>query len=232
MIDFLLEYGFVMVTATLCVIAVLVNGMVSHTYTRLLRAATDMGCSEHRLMKNLRTKFEACYKLKIGVPDVPVFVEKYIRHYTVMGIKIASWEAFCKTLMLSSMMLSLSGTICSMLWGFSVRVTYMNLLCGVVGNGVILFFDCCYHIADRRELLRIDIIDFLENLYKPRLENETFHEEMLSDYRQEYFHDDPARENKVVNFSPRETSHRSPVSIEFTKEEEDIIREVIREYMG
>lgn len=75
--------------------------------------------------------------------------------------------------------------------------------------------------------------DYLENICKPRLENETFHPVDMEKYRQEYFEDgDTEKQQKVVNFSLRE---KDPVTVEdltFTPEEESVIREVIQEYLG
>lgn len=229
--DFLNYFGMVDVVLGLCLVGGILKAMVSHTYSRLVRAAKDMGHSEHRLMKNLCNKFETCYKLKIGVPDVPVFVEKYLCHYTIMGVSMRSWEMFSHFLMLLSMILSFSGSVCAMAWDLNPNTVYGTLFAGVVGNGILLLFDCLFHISDKRNMLRIDMIDFLENIYKPRLENETFHVKMMEEYQKEYFSEDPSRQGKVVSFVSREPEVREPVPVEFTKEEEKIIRDVLREYM-
>ena len=49
---------------------------VSRMYRRLIRAAGQMGKSEHPLMKMLLKKFETCYQLKMGVENVEIFVDK------------------------------------------------------------------------------------------------------------------------------------------------------------
>ena len=233
MTEFLNEFGMVDVTMGLCLLGALVKGMLSHTYTRLVRASKDMGRSQHKLMKNLCNKFSTCYQLKIGVPDVPVFVEKYLRHYTLLGVRLRVWEAFGQFLMLAAMILSFSGAVCSMAWNLNSDTVYATLFAGVVGNGILLLFDCLFHLSEKKELLRVDIVDYLENVYKPRLENETFHPEMVEEYQQEYFEPEaePDRQGKVVSLMPRESEVREPVPVEFTKEEEKIIRDVLREYM-
>lgn len=232
MTELLNHYGIVYGVVLLCLLEIIAKGMLSHTYKRLMNAAKDMGHSEHRLMKSLRVKFETCYKLKIGVSNVDIFVEKYLRHYRVMGLHLKTWEAFCNQCMLLAMIGSLGGGIWAMIQGLNQRVIFLSLFAGILGNGIILLFDGLYGVQNKRELLRIDMMDFLENIYKPRLENETFHSQMMEEYQQEYFDKDADKIAKVVNLVPREEEQDPELSIDFTKEEEEVIRDVIREYMG
>lgn len=118
-----------------------------------------------------------------------------------------------------------------MIKGLEQGVIFSSLFAGILGNGVILLFDGIYGVHNKRELLRVDMMDFLENIYKPRLENETFHSQMMEEYQHEYFDDDIEKAAKVVNLVPKEEL-KPEVPIEFTKEEEEVIRDVIREYMG
>lgn len=205
--------------------------VICGTYRRLLRAAAAMGQSDHRLIKTIRNRFDTCYQLKIGVPNVEIFVEKYLHHYRVLGLHLQTWESFGSLCMLLVMLVSLSGGILSMFLGMDALVVFSGLGCGIVGDGILLLSDCLLGIENKHELLRIDMMDFLENVCKPRLENETFHPQMLTEYRQQYF-DAPKRENKAVS-RDREQEHGGEVlSALITKEEEEVLLDVIREYMG
>lgn len=231
MLWFLEHYGIAYAVAALCLLEIIIKGMVHRTYCRLEKAAGNIGKSKHRLMKSLRVKFDTCYQLKIGVPNVEIFVEKYLRHYRVFGLHLLTWENVCNLCMLLTMLISLGGGIFTLYLGMTPEVVFISLGCGIAGNGVILLFDCLYGVNNKRELLRVDILDFLENIYKPRLENETFHSQMLEEYQQEYF-EETGRDSKVVSLNGREEGKFPEYPIEFTKEEEEVIRDVIREYMG
>lgn len=232
MVEFIRQYGAVYVTAVLCVLEILMKGMLSHTYKRLIHAASDMGRSDHKLMKTLRMKFDTCYKLKIGVTDVDVFIEKYLQHYRALGLRLRTWESVSNLCMLLSMICGLGGAVCAMGFGLDRWLVFVSLFAGVFGNGLILVFDCLYEIPNKRNLLRVDMLDFLENVYKPRLENETFHAQMVEQYQKEYFQDDPERTDKVVNLPARDPLKQKEPVLEFTEEEEEVILDVIREYMG
>jgi hypothetical protein len=235
MILFLEHYGVVYTVAALCLLEILVKGILHGMYRRLIKAAQNMGQTNHKLMKMIRNKFAANYELRLGIENVDVFVDKYMRNYRMLGLHLSTWDAFCNLCMMLSMLTGLGGGILTMYLGMEQTVVLAGLSSGIIGNGIILLFDCLYGISNMRALLRADMMDYLENTYKPRLENETFRPGMMEEYRQEYF-EEPIekmdRQGKVVHLKGRETNRMPDYKVEFTKEEEEVIREVIREYMG
>ena len=161
--------------AAVCLVSMLVKCLIRHKYRAMLREVQDMGHSKHKLVKSMVMKFDACYKLKMGVPNVSLFVKKYLWHYRM------------------------------------------------IANTSNLF-----------DMLQVDITDYLENICKPRLENELFHAEHLSEYQREYFDKTPEQKVVDLDFSKKKTEPKKLTSedLTFTKEEESVIREVIQEYLG
>lgn len=222
----------IMGVAGVCMLYFLVKMMLRHTYRKLIRAARDMGHSRHRLMKTLRMKFNTCYQLRIGVPNVSLFVKKYLGHYRVLGIYLKTWENFTSFCVVFVMVGSMGSAIWAMMYDLPSSTVFSQLLTGVLGTGTLLLFDYLWNTANQWELLHIDITDYLENVCKPRLENEIFHPVDVEKYRKEYFDEEQDALNKVVNLVPKEKDSVTMKEIEFTPEEEDVIREVIQEYLG
>lgn len=225
--ELLIESKLVWSIIGVCLIDVIVKFMLRHTYHRLLRAAEDMGRSKHRLMKTLRMKFDACYQLNIGVPNVSLFVEKYLRHYRVLGIPMKSWENITNI----CIVLVMSASVGSGLWAMMQQAdesVFFSLLVGVVGTGFLLLVDVIGNAESRFELLRVDITDYLENICKPRLENDTFHPVEVKENREECFEES----DNVVKLNAKKAEEQIASSIQFTEEEEEVIREVIQEYLG
>lgn len=232
MTELISRQGIAVGAAGICFLYFLIKMMLRFTYKKLIRAAGDMGRSKNRLMKMLCMKFNACYKLKIGVPNVPLFVEKYLRHYRVLGIYLKSWENVTNICIVFVMVSSMGGGIWAMMYDLPGYTVFIQLLAGVVGTGTLMLFDCLWDTADQWDLLVVDITDYLENICKPRLENEVFHPVDVEKYRREYFDGEQETPHKVVSFAPKEKDLVTAEDIEFTKEEEKVIREVIQEYMG
>lgn len=217
---------------SICLFYLFAKLILRHTYTKLIKEARDMGHSKHKLMKTLRMKFDTCYQLRIGVPNVTLFVEKYLRHYHVLGIHLKSWENFTSLCVVLVMVGSMGGGIWAMMQNLPSDLVFFQLLAGVLGTGILLLFDYLWNTANQWELLLVDISDYLENVCKPRLENETFHPVDVEQYQNEYFDDEREALHKVVSFAPKNKDLVTAKDIEFTKEEEEVIREVIQEYMG
>ena len=72
--------------AAVCLVSMLVKCLIRYKYRAMLREVQDMGHSKHKLVKSMVMKFDACYKLKMGVPNVSLFVKKYLWHYRMMGL--------------------------------------------------------------------------------------------------------------------------------------------------
>ncbi len=231
MTEFLNTYGTAYVVTLLCLLQILTKWMTGHTYKRLLRAAKDMGHTKHPFMKSLCMKFETCYKLKIGVPNVGTYVEKYLCQYRVLGLRLHTWDTFCNQCMLLAMTGSLCAGMGAIVLNLSRGVIFVNLFAGVLGSGLVLLCDNLFGIQNKRNLLRLEMMDYLENIFKPRLENETFHSQMLDEYQRQYFEDEKSEKEKVVSLPERELAHKKIQGVEVTKEEEEVILDVLREYM-
>lgn len=116
----------------------------------------------------------------------------------------------------------------------SAAIVFSQLLAGVFAAGVLLLTEYIANTSNLFDMLQVDITDYLENICKPRLENELFHAEHLSEYQREYFDKTPEQKVVDLDFSKKKTEPNKLTSedLTFTKEEESVIREVIQEYLG
>ena len=206
--------------AAVCLVSMLVKCLIRHKYRAMLREVQDMGHSK--------------YKLKMGVPNVSLFVKKYLWHYRMMGLYMKTWEninGFCLVIVMAG---SMASGIFAMMQGMSAAIVFSQLLAGVFATGVLLLIEYIANTSNLFDMLQVDITDYLENICKPRLENELFHAEHLSEYQREYFDETPEQKVVDLDFSKKKTEPNKLTSedLTFTKEEESVIREVIQEYLG
>ncbi len=219
------------------VVCLLVKLCVSSMYGKLIRAAEKMGKSNHPLMKLLINKFETCYKLKMGVENVEIFVDKYLNCYKVMGIRLSGWEVWGDVLFGVTLLVSMLANLYITIVGYGKEVMMQYILVGIVICGVILLEDIILNLRYKKRILAVEIQDYLENIYKPRLENQTFHQEDMKKYQREYFVDaseggmDSRKKREIQEAEKQSASTELPFDIRFTKEEEAVIAEVLKEYM-
>ena len=111
---------------------------------------------------------------------------------------------------------------------YSRQVVLGYLFIGMAVCGFIILEDILLNSRFKREILMTEIRDYLENIYKPRLENQIFKSEEMEEYHREYFDEERAQLEELL---AQKQAEEPPVKIQFTKEEEAIIEEVLKEYI-
>lgn len=206
----------------------IVKWMVNGIYRKLIRSAEQISKSEHPLMKMLLKKFETCYELKMGVENVEVFVDKYLNSYKKAGIHLYTWEVLGDVMFGVTLLTSLLANLYISIMSDNRQTVLAFLLVGMAVCGLIILEDILLNLRFKRRVLMTEIRDYLENIYKPRLENQAFKSEEMEEYHREYFEEERAQLDELLSMKQAE---EPPVKIQFTKEEEEIIEEVLKEYI-
>lgn len=219
-----LEQKYVLyVLAVFFVLSLVVKILTARCYKKMMRSAKDMGHTEHKLMKVILMKFETNYKLHLGVNDVDVFVDKYILSYKCMGVHLFTWENIGNQFFILTLIGSILGGVVSLYLKLEQWIFFTTVIGGFALCGILLFMDGLINMSMKKKLLRVHMKDYLENVYRPRLENEEFHPEEREKYQNEYFD---------VKATPGKNSGaKQELEIEFSIEEEKVIADVLEEYI-
>ncbi len=179
--------AFIYIMLGICLVGMGIKCLVYSTYKRLIRASDDMGNSQNKLMKVLCLKFEAYYKLKIGVKNVDALVDKYVYKYRVGKVLLSTWENLGGQALISCLLI---GTVAGVL-GVAAECGQAEVLStvfiGALTSAVLIAVENLMNLNNKRTLLRTYMKDYLENYLKARLENEHLHPEAMEKYRNEYF---------------------------------------------
>lgn len=215
------------IIAVFLFLAILNRMIVAGGYRRLLRQAEDMANSSHPLMKILKRKFDTCYELRLGVNNVDTFVDKYVYKHKILGIYLYTWENLCGQSFVLIMLISISFGTLAVGYDCGKTAILSTLLTGIGACIVLFLLDSICNFSVKRDVLKVHIIDYLENICKPRLEKEIFYPEQQKKYQEEYF-------EEQIKASEEETSKKNKTNelkFEFTKEEQSIIEDVIKQYL-
>lgn len=178
---------FIYTMAGMCTIGVLIKFAIAIIYKCLIKASENMGSTKNKLMKMLKLKFEACYKLNIGVNNVDVFVDKYVYKYKFCGVLLYTWENFGGQILILCM---LTGTVSAGLGLYNEcgrREILSTFFMGILTSALLIMFESFINLPAKRNVLKANISDYLDNFLKVRLEKEYFNPELLEEYRNEYF---------------------------------------------
>lgn len=170
--EFYEQYMHIYGLAILCGVGIFLKVMVSLLYSMLIRASDKMGASKNKLMKLIRLKFETCYKLRIGVHNVETFVDKYIYKYRFLGILLSTWENFSGQILILCMFCGTVGVIAALIYNAGRFAVWSTLFSAVMASIFLVTMDSILNLEGKKKHLRINIVDYLDNYLKIRLQQE------------------------------------------------------------
>ncbi len=59
------------------VLSIFLRALLGFLYQHMIKEADNMATTENKLLKQCKLKFANCYELSGGVPNIPVFVDKF-----------------------------------------------------------------------------------------------------------------------------------------------------------
>lgn len=86
--------------------------IISHiTVRKMVRAASEIQKSNHRLMRLVKAKFEHASMVSDKVQNVEAFVQKYLYEYKVLGARLETWRALQKKMIWFILAVGLFGVL-------------------------------------------------------------------------------------------------------------------------
>lgn len=157
------------------------------TVRRMVKAASEIHKSNHRLMRLIKAKFEHASMVSDKVQNVEAFVEKYIYEYKVFGARLCFWRSLPKKGILLIVLLGVVGVFTSFqMEGISVlTLQYLQWTC--VWS---LFLALLYFLTEeniRLEAMKNYVVEYLENVCVHRYAkaNQTVAEEPVEEEPEE-----------------------------------------------
>lgn len=166
-------------------IGIMMEVILGIKYGKILRKTWKIGMDKHELTENIKKKYELCYRMGMNVNNVDKFVDKYVYRQKFMGITLCTWEGLC-------------GQLCSIAGGVAVLAALLAILgeCGqevifryIIQGGICLTLLITFwktgNISAKKEVIHLNLCDYLENIYQVRLEKEKENPEWSRQYRKE-----------------------------------------------
>lgn len=176
---------FIYIMIGLCGLGLLIKITLQLVYGRLAKASFNMGVSKNLLTRNMKKKFETCYKLKIGVNNVDIFVDKYLFSHKFCGILLSTWENICGQLLLLCVLIGSISTILGIINECGRNAILNTFAAGILSSGLLIFFEGLLNIGGKKEIIRLNMKDYLENFLKVRLEQGELQPELIEQYKKD-----------------------------------------------
>ncbi|MBB2181333.1 hypothetical protein H0486_00290 [Lachnospiraceae bacterium MD1] len=172
--------------AGLCGLGILIRFIVNLVYKHLVKQSNNPGETKNKMIKHMKLKFETCFKLKIGVNNVDTFVDKGILQYRFCGILLSTWDNFGGQVLFLTLLLVPISTVFGVIYKCGQENVLLSGAAGIVASAILIFVDKSINLSAKKKMIRLNLLDFLENFCKVRLEQEAYQPELIEQYRREY----------------------------------------------
>ncbi len=199
----------------LFIFAIIIQIRMSRYYALLIMETENMATTDIALLCQCKRKFTNSYRMHNGIMNVSVFVEKYLNKIRMGKFRISTWKHLSGQLILLSVLAAGMGACLGIIQGSTFGEIIPFYIVSMFGLYFYFAISGALDITEKREILKTNLIDYLENHMGNKLEDL---EESIK--KLEYEQDEP-----VMSF--REEKRDSLVKRKETAELEELLREFL-----
>lgn len=181
------NYSLLMIMLGAGIITLLLQSIAGHVMNNLLEECSKIAGTKNPWIRNLIKKFQVCYELHIPAKDVGGFVDRYLLEYRAYQIRLSTWE---NVGLYGAWFVGMYFGVCT-IYGIyiqtSLQVYGMYCIYTVIILALIFGGELLMQVHAHKKMIRIYLLDYLENSLQPRLENQYLYPEEQAKYQQAYF---------------------------------------------
>lgn len=139
-------------------------------YQNMIRETDNMTVTENKILKTCKSKFATCYQINHGVANISVFVDKFLNrikvgHFTMRGLSHLSGQAVLIGSLVAGM-----GVYKGIVQGVQMLDLLPFYIVSFMGLYIYFTVSSLVNVKEKKEILKINIIDYLENTMINKLE--------------------------------------------------------------
>lgn len=139
-------------------------------YLHLIHETDNMASTRSRQLKQCKLKFANCYQLNNGIANVPVFVDKFISRMSLGPVSPHMLEHLSGQLMLLSVVCSGVGVCRRIIAGSTLGQILPFYIVSMMGLYLFFSISAIVDLKGKRRVLKINLVDYLENHLSGRMD--------------------------------------------------------------
>ena len=160
----------ILILLSLSIICQVSMGVLCH---KLIWESENMSSTANKSLQQLKLKFSSCCQLHEGMSNISVFVDKYMNQLKVGGFSLSVLKHLSGQLVLLSILISGVGACRGIIMGESVLYVVPYYIISFLGLYCYFAISSIVDISGKTQILRTNLIDYLENHLVNRLEQTT-----------------------------------------------------------
>lgn len=161
------------------VLSIFLRILLGLLYQNMIKEADNMASTENKLLKQCKLKFANCYQLNNGVANIPVFVDKFLNRLALGPLSFETMYHLSGQTMLLSVVSSGVGICRSILNGKMLGEILPFYIVSFVGLYLYFSVSTVVDIKGKRRVLKVNLVDYLENHLSSRIDVTESDMEML-----------------------------------------------------
>lgn len=157
----------ILVLLSLSIICQISMGVLCH---KLIWETENMSSTANKSLQQLKLKFSSCCKLHDGMPNISIFVDKYINQLKIYGISLSTLRHLSGQLVLLSVPIAGIAACIGIVTGESIIYIVPYYVISFLGLYCYFAISSLVDITSKTKILRTNLIDYLENHLVNRLE--------------------------------------------------------------
>lgn len=213
-------------TVVLLLVGIILQASIGIMYQQMIQASDTLAGTNNKLLSQCKERFINCYKLNGGVPNISVFVDKFINRIRFCGMSTGFIKHLSGQLMLAGVFVAGFGVCKGIIEGRGFINILPFYIISLFGIYLYLSIMSMVDMSARRKMLKTNLMDYLENTVAQRLEHGLLEKEkLLFELAQE-------RNAKSEKQQLKEKADEKSKEIAFSREEALELEELLRAFMG
>ena len=158
--------SFFLLSSILCQI---ISGVI---YQNMISESDNMSATENKLLKQCKQKYANYYKLNGKMVNTDVFVDKFLQKICIAKIHLVRLPYLAGQMMMLSVLMTGISVCLSLAAGNTLFQIIPYYLISILGLYLYFSVSGMIDVQEKRKILKINLIDYLENHFAPRLETE------------------------------------------------------------
>ena len=199
-------------------------GVIFH---RMIEESANMPTTENALLKQCKLKFINCYKMNGKVMNTSVYVDKFIQKIRVAGVSLERLSHMAGQMMMLSVLTAGIAVCISLAAGDTLFQIIPYYLASILGLYLYFSVSGIVDIVGKKQVLKTNLVDYLENHLMPRLELEKETEKEKAETVQNAAERINSGKEYMKTNSEKDTAEKKDILIDYTDELEDLLKEFL-----
>ncbi len=154
---------------TCLVLSIILKLSLGMFYRHMIKEADNMAITNNKLLKQCKMKFSNCFELNNGIHNIPVFVDKFINRLALGPFSFDLLYHLSGQMMLLSVVSAGVGICRSILAGRTLGAILPFYIVSFLGLYLYFSVSTVVDIKGKRRMLKINLVDYLENHLASRM---------------------------------------------------------------